>query len=262
MPSSPHPVRIGCSGWSYPDWRGRFYPQGVPQRAWLAYYAERFGTVEVNNTFYRLPKRSMAEQWDAQTPAGFLFTIKVSRYLTHIKRLLPAKGGGVERLLEPLQPLVESGKLGPLLWQLPPDFERDDERLAGALDRAPRCRNAIEFRHPSWFTPDVYSLLAERDAALVVGDDPERPFQPRRLTAGWTLIRLHRGSRGRGGRYSEAELDTWRRRIAQWRRRAEVLAYFNNDTRAHAVANARHLASSFEPSPSRGKRTGITERTR
>jgi len=218
--------------------------------------------VEVNNTFYRLPKRSMVEGWDAQTPSGFLFTIKVSRYLTHIKRLLPAKGGGVERLLEPLQPLVDSGKLGPLLWQLPPDFERDDERLAGALERARGLRHAVEFRHASWFAPDVYALLAEHDAALVIGDEPERPFQAHRLTAGWTLIRFHRGSRGRGGRYSNSELDTWRRRISQWRRRAEVIAYFNNDSRAHAVANAAQLAASFDPWRPGGKQTGTADRTR
>jgi uncharacterized protein YecE (DUF72 family) len=179
------------------------------------------------------------------TPGHFLFTVKISRYLTHVKRLKGA-AEGVERFLAPLATLVESGKLGALLWQLPPDFRRDDERLASALDLVPGQRNAVEFRHPSWFDDDVYSLLRERDAALVIGDHPERTFQTRTLTATWTLLRLHYGSRGRRGNYSGSELDTWRRRIASWRSGTEVFAYFNNDWQAFAVRNAERLASSFK----------------
>ena len=183
----------------------------------------------------------------ALTPSEFVFTVKMSRYMTHIKRLRePAER--VRRFFEPLGPLTDSGKLGPILWQLPPDFKRDDERLAAALDLVADRRNAIEFRHPSWFAEDVYALLRERGAALVIGDHPERPFQPRILTANWTLIRFHHGGRGRNGNYSDSEIDTWRRRIASWRPRAEVFAYFNNDWSAYAISNATRLARSFEGS--------------
>ena len=209
------PVHIGCSGWSYPDWRGRFYPEGLPQSRWLAHYAERFGTVEINNTFYRLPSASAVEQWVEQTPPGFVFTVKASRYLTHVKRL-KTNSQYVKRFLDPLAPLIEAGKLGAVLWQLPPTMKRDDERLAHTLELASACRNAVEFRHESWFADDVMSLLSERRAALVIAERHGMDDQPRTLTTGWTLVRLHRG-RGRDGNYSKAELDTWRRRIAQWR---------------------------------------------
>jgi uncharacterized protein YecE (DUF72 family) len=200
--------------------------------------------VEVNNTFYRLPAEKSVEQWVERTPPEFVFTVKASRYMTHVKRLRNLSEG-VRRFLEPLSPLLASGKLGPILWQLPPDFQRDDERLAATLELVSDRRNAVEFRHPSWFHDDVYSLLREQRAAIVIGDHPERPFQPRLLTADWTLIRFHYGARGRKGNYSDAELDRWRRRIAAWRSRAEVFAYFNNDWSAFAIANATRLARSF-----------------
>lgn len=200
--------------------------------------------MEVNNTFYRLPSPTSVQRWVADTPPGFLFAVKVSRYLTHVKRLKSIESG-VERYLEPLEPLRDAGRLGPLLWQLPPGFSRDDERLAAALDLISDRRNAVELRHPSWFAKDVYALLSERGAALVIADHPERAFQTRTLTADWTLIRFHYGARGRDGNYSDSELDTWRRRIARWRARTEVFAYFNNDWSGHAPANAARLASSF-----------------
>ena len=243
-------VRVGCSGWVYKDWRGPFYPERLPQREWLRAYAERFDTVEVNNTFYRLPTRSMAERWVEETPPGFAFAVKGSRYLTHIKRLreMPER---LNRFFEPLEPLVEAGKLATTLWQLPGNFERDDDRLDGAI-RALASRpgrHAFEFRHPSWFTSAVYERLREADAALVIGDDPERPFAKREITASWTYLRLHRGSRGRRGRYASGELDTWRRRIAAWRARVDVYAYFNNDWEAFAPANATELGAALNALP-------------
>jgi uncharacterized protein YecE (DUF72 family) len=234
------PVRIGCSGWNYKDWREAFYPKGVPQSRWLEYYASEFDTVEVNATFYRLPTRETVANWVEQTPDGFQFAIKASRYLTHVKRLreLPK---GIGRFSERLEPLLETPKMGPVLWQLPPGFKRDDDRLAEALEALPRWRHAFEFREPSWFAPDVYAALREHGVALVIGDHPKWPFQARELTADWTFVRLHYGNRGRRGNYSEAELETWKRRIAAWRRKAEVLVYFNNDWEAFAVRNARWL---------------------
>jgi uncharacterized protein YecE (DUF72 family) len=232
------PVHIGCSGWVYPHWRERFYPEGVPQRAWLGYYAERFDTVEINNTFYRLPSESAVRGWVEQSPDGFCFAVKVSRYMTHIKRLTMVERG-MKRFYEPLDPLVGSGKLGPLLWQLPANFHRDTERLAGALGALPPGRHAFEFRHESWFTDDVYGLLREHGAALVVGDESSRWVStPPVRTADWTYIRFHHGSRGRRGNYSKAEIETWARRIAQWRRDTEVYCYFNNDWEGYAIRNA------------------------
>jgi uncharacterized protein YecE (DUF72 family) len=233
-------VRIGCSGWNYADWRERVYPKGVPQRRWLEYYATLFDTVEINNTFYRLPARSAVSSWVESTPPDFLFAVKASRYLTHMKRLTDL-GRGVERFYERIEPLVESPKMGPVLWQLPENFHRDDERLAGALAGLPPGRHCFEFRHPSWFVPDVYALLREYDAALVIGDHPERPFQAHELTAAWTFIRFHYGRRGRNGNYSEKELETWGARIDEWRREAEVFAYFNNDWLGYAVKNGLRL---------------------
>jgi uncharacterized protein YecE (DUF72 family) len=234
------PVHIGCSGWNYPHWRERVYPKGLPARAWLEHYAKLFDTVEVNNTFYRLPSRSAVAGWVEQTPDGFIFAVKASRYLTHMKRLTDMEAG-VERFYERIEPLIESGKLGPVLWQLPGSFRRDDDRLAAALRQLPAGRHCFEFRHESWFAEPVYKLLRAHAVALVIGDHPERPFQTYELTAGFTFIRFHHGSRGRNGNYSASELDTWRRRIAAWRSSVEVFAYFNNDWEGFAVRNALAL---------------------
>ncbi len=233
-------VRIGCSGWNYADWRERFYPKGLPASRWLEYYARHFDTVEVNNTFYRLPNRSAVENWVKQAPRGFTFAVKSSRYLTHIKRLTNMDEG-VRRYYERIEPLTESPKMGPVLWQLPASFQRDDERLGNALAKLPKGRHCFEFRHQSWFCEEVYALLRRRRAALVIGVTPERPFQTFEMTASWTFLRFHYGERGRSGNYSQRELATWAERIAGWRERVEVYAYFNNDWQAFAPRNALEL---------------------
>jgi uncharacterized protein YecE (DUF72 family) len=234
------PVRIGCSGWNYTHWRERIYPEGLPARRWLAYYADLFDTVEVNNTFYRLPRRESVAAWVEESPPGFLFAVKASRFLTHMKRLTDMEQG-VRRFYERIDPLVRSPKMGPVLWQLPESFRRDRERLASALARLPAGRHCFEFRHPSWFCDDTYALLREHGVALVIGDHPERPFQTHELTVDWTFVRFHYGSRGREGNYSERELEDWAERIAGWRARADVYAYFNNDWNGYAVKNAAKL---------------------
>jgi uncharacterized protein YecE (DUF72 family) len=234
-------IRLGCSGWSYDHWREPVYA-GAPPRTWLARYAERFDTVEINSTFYRLPRRSAVAGWVDQTPDGFCFAVKVSRYLTHIRRLNEV-GRGLDLLLDRIQPLLDAGKLGPLLWQLPGNFARDDDRLAQALTGVPQdLRHCIEFRHPSWFVPAVMDILREHDVALVFGDHPERPFQTTERTAGWSFVRFHHGHRGRRGNYSDRELAAWARRIRAWARTGDAYAYFNNDWEAFAVKNAEHLA--------------------
>ena len=233
-------VRIGCSGWNYRDWRERVYPKGLGTGRWLEHYATLFDTVEVNSTFYRLASRDAVARWVEQTPRDFVFAAKASRYLTHMKRLTDLEQG-VDRFYERIEPLTESGKLGPVVWQLPESFHRDDERLAAALRTLPRGRHCFEFRHPSWFAEEVYALLRRHDVALVIGDHPQRAFQSYEHTATWTFVRFHHGRRGRRGNYSDTELDEWAERIAAWRRSVEVLAYFNNDWEGFAVRNGAAL---------------------
>jgi uncharacterized protein YecE (DUF72 family) len=233
-------ARIGCSGWNYADWRGRLYPKGVGTGRWLELYAEVFHTVEVNSTFYRLAKPDAVRRWLEQTPDDFVFAVKASRYLTHVRRLRDLRDG-VERFYEAIEPLASSPKMGPVLWQLPANFRRDDEVLARALEGLPGGLHCFEFRHESWFTRPVYDLLRRHGAALVIGDHPERPFQTHEMTADWTFIRFHYGHRGRRGNYSRTELDEWAERIRRWKRRRTVFAYFNNDWRGFAVDNARYL---------------------
>lgn len=224
----------------YDDWRGRLYPEREPKRRWLELYAERFDTVEVNSTFYRLARRGGVAGWVAQTPEGFLFAVKASRYLTHVRRLVGI-GDGIRRFYEPLEPLIEVGRLGPVLWQLPENFHRDDRRLQGWVDALPAGPHTIEFRHESWFVPEVFAVLRSRGVALTIGDHPRRPFQSYEATADWRFVRFHRGRRGRDGNYSATELQRWARRIAQWRRQTDVYAYFNNDWNGFAPANALYL---------------------
>jgi uncharacterized protein YecE (DUF72 family) len=235
-------VRVGCSGWNYASWREEFYER-LPARLWLEHYAKHFDTVEVNSTFYRLPNRNAVANWERTAPPGFLFAIKASRYLTHVKRLLDLDAG-LDRFYDRIEPLLRSPKMGPVLWQLPPTFKRDDDRLAGALARLERTneRHCVEFRHPSWFAEDVYALLRAHGVALVIGDRPEvHSFQTHELTAGWTFVRFHYGSRGRRGNYSEAELREWAARIREWSDTVDVFAYFNNDWEVFAVRNALRL---------------------
>jgi uncharacterized protein YecE (DUF72 family) len=207
----------------------------------LQSYAQFFDTVEINNTFYRLPFETSVARWVAETPPHFLFAVKASRYLTHIRRLTDL-GGGIERFYERLEPLIRTPKFGPVLWQLPANFRRDDERLAAALAALPPGRHCFEFRHASWFADPVYDLLRRHQAALVIGDRPEvKEFQTDELTTDWTYVRFHYGSRGRGGNYSERELEEWARRFEDWSREVEIFAYFNNDWELFAVRNALWL---------------------
>jgi uncharacterized protein YecE (DUF72 family) len=234
------PVRIGCSGWNYRDWRERFYPRGLPAHRWLEHYAERFDTVEVNATFYRLPNRDAVARWAEQVPEGFCFAVKASRYLTHVKRLTDV-GEGMARFYERIEPLRDAGRLGAVLWQLPVNFHRDDERLAGLLDVLPPGRHAVEFRHESWFADAVLRALRRHGVALVLGDHPERRFQRDAATARFRYNRLHYGARGRRGNYSPGEIEDWAQQVHRWRASTEVFVYFNNDWEGFAPRNAAAL---------------------
>jgi uncharacterized protein YecE (DUF72 family) len=218
---------------------------GVPARRWLECYAERFDTVEVNSTFYRLPRRDAVANWVRQTPDGFAFAVKASRYLTHVRRLADMESG-VARFYERIEPLRTGARLAVVLWQLPENFHRDDARLGDALARLPDGRHAFEFRHASWFAEPVYDLLRAHGAALVVGDTPQRPFQTRVRTAPWSYVRFHYGHRGRRGNYSQAELERWAQTVADWTDEGDVYAYFNNDWEGFAPRNAAALRRMLE----------------
>ncbi len=192
-----------------------------------------------------------------QTPPDFVFAVKASRYLTHVKRLLDIRDG-IARFYDPLEPLVSSGKLGPVLWQLPENFHRDDERLEAWLELLPRGRHTIEFRHASWFVPEVMDRLRSSQVALTLGDHPERPFQTHEATSTWRFVRFHYGARGPTG---TTPSPSSRSGAAphRWRRTEEVYVYFNNDWNGYAPENARTLirpaSAGGDPASSTGSRS-------
>jgi uncharacterized protein YecE (DUF72 family) len=237
------PVLIGTSGWQYRHWRDRFY-RGVPQKRWLEHYADRFETVESNNAFYMLPQRSTFEAWAERTPDDFVMAVKVSRYLTHIKRLAdPAEP--VERFAGRAAGL--EGKLGPVLLQLPPTMRVDTTRLVDTLDRfPPAMRVAVEVRHPSWDTDEVRTILTDRQVALCLADR-RGPLQPLWRTASWGYLRFHDGRAHPRPCYGRTALDTWARRIAEyWDAADDVFVYFNNDPEGCAIRDARLFARAVE----------------
>ncbi len=226
-------IRIGTSGYNYPEWRGSFYPEKFPTGKMLPYYAERFSTVEINYTFYRMPNARTIAGWVAETPEGFAFTLKAPQRITHFARL--------REIADPLQYFLDTTaglgpKLGPVLFQLPPSFKKDPARLGGLLDRLPAgLRCALEFRHESWFADDVYERLRAANAALCVADT-EDTTTPIEATADWGYLRL----RDQG--YTEADLEAWSRRIgelgARWR---DVFVYFKHEEAGAGPAFARRL---------------------
>ncbi|MFE7777576.1 DUF72 domain-containing protein [Streptomyces sp. NPDC057445] len=232
------PVLIGTSGWQYKDWRGEFYPEGVPQRLWLEEYARHFVTVENNNVFYRLPEPKTFADWRERTPDGFVLAVKASRYLTHIKRLRDPEEP-VRRLLSHAEGLKE--RLGPVLLQLPPGLRSDPGALDATLACFPsRVRVAVEPRHESWWTDEVRDVLKSRGAALCWADRGSRPVTPLWRTADWGYVRLHEGRAEPWPRYGRQALSAWAGRIADaWPDRADVFVYFNNDPGGAAVRDAR-----------------------
>jgi uncharacterized protein YecE (DUF72 family) len=229
-------VLVGTSGWQYRDWRGRFYPKDLTQRKWLAYFSERFPTVEVNNTFYNLPREETFVAWREASADGFVLGIKASRYITHIRRLRePADP--VELLWSRCQ--VLGAKLGPVLFQLPPNFAADLDRLEALIGALPKeMRAAVEFRHPSWKVDAVHRVLDDAGCALVLADRPGARVDPT-VTGGWSYIRFHQGSAA-GPDYSRDKLRRWTERIAGLPA-SEVYVYFNNDPGGAAVRDARTL---------------------
>lgn len=235
---------IGTSGYNYPHWRGAFYPEDLPSRQWLSFYAGHFNTVELNVTFYRLPLAKTFANWHDNTPPEFRFAVKGSRTITHIKRLRDAA--------EPLAAFFSRAeslkeKLAVVLWQLPPGLRGDAElladfcRLLKANNAARSARHAFEFRHDSWFNPEVYEILRQNNFSLCIADSPRWP-QSLEATADFVYIRFHGSKKLYTSSYTEEELRIWGRRIREWLEGGrDVYAYFNNDAGGWAVANARQL---------------------
>lgn len=236
-------VYIGCSGWNYKDWRGKFYPEKLAQKNWLEFYSRKFNTVEVNNTFYRFPRDSNLVKWKETAPSGFNFTLKGSRYITHMKKLKEVSGS-VEDFHRAAHVLGE--KLSCILWQLPPNLHRDDERLknfCNFLD--PQDKNVIEFRHLSWYHPEVYEILSSYNLSFCSISSPDFPDELI-TTNKIGYIRFHgEGKNWYDYYYTSDQLKTWRDKILQ-ADLEEVYLYFNNDIGANAVENAMQLKKLFE----------------
>jgi uncharacterized protein YecE (DUF72 family) len=235
------PVLVGTSGWQYRHWRGAFYPEGVPQRRWLEYYAGRFATVENNGTFYRLPAREVFEQWQARTPDGFVMAVKASRYLSHIRRLRdPAEP--VRRMLGAFAGLKD--RLGPVLIQLPPGMKADPVLLDQALSQfPPDVRVAFEPRDVSWWSDRTHEVLAAHGAALCWADRAGEAVTPLWRTTNWGYLRFHEGTADPWPRYADHALRDWAERVGRaWPGTAPVYAYFNNDQSGAAVVDAAAFA--------------------
>jgi len=235
-------IIVGTSGWQYRDWRSVFYPAKLASRRWLEYYTDRFHAVEVNNTFYRLPPRSTFAEWRRRTPEDFEFAVKMSRYLTHIRRLRdPVEP--VSRFMTAASGLGE--KLGPVLFQLPPTLTADAEVLDAVLSRLDgRARVAVEPRHPSWWDERIRTTLGRHGAALCWADRDGRPVTPLWRTADFGYLRMHHGMARPRPRYGRAAIRSWVDRVSStWTPDERVYVFFNNDHRGAAIVDAIEFAA-------------------
>ncbi len=230
---------IGTSGWHYEHWRGLFYPEELPKARWLEFYARHFATVEINSSFYRLPSENAYAGWYESSPAGFTFAVKVSRYITHIKRLKDT-GEAVDKFIKRARGLKE--KLGPLLYQLPPNMHRNDEVLEAFLAALPRgFKHVFEFRHQSWFEDGVLETLHKYNAGFCVFDMPFLDC-PVAATADFAYIRFHGSTALYSSNYSDKELAHWAEKIKELAGGLKAAyVYFNNDAEAFAIKNATTL---------------------
>ncbi len=231
-------VRIGTSGWVYNHWRGVFYPKDMPTSKWFSYYSHEFDAVEINNSFYRLPSAEMFDKWRQQAPSSFLYAVKASRYLTHMKKLKDPE--------EPLHTFFEradhlGNTLGPVLYQLPPRWKVNLPRFEHFLSVLPKgYQHVVEFRDASWLIEDVFRLMQQYGVAHCIHD--MQPLTvPLRVTAPPVYVRFH-GDSKLGGSYGDETLTTWAERAAGWHADGlPVFAYFNNDVGGYAIKNAKRL---------------------
>ncbi len=237
---------IGCSGFYYSDWKSKFYPEDLPKKKWLEYYSEHFNTVEINNTFYKMPEKKDLDKWKTHTPPDFKFTLKANRYFTHQKKLHVD-----DDFKEQFHNFMElahgmENKLGSVLWQLPGNLHKNLEKLndfCGLLNKD--NLHVIEFRHESWFDEDVYDLLTENKVALCVISAPGNLPEVSKATSKLAYLRLHGKKDWYRYHYSEKELKAWEERLKKLKNVNELFVYFNNDYNANAVENAKTLKSLF-----------------
>src|SRR3569832_2771777 len=236
--ASPGLVRIGTSGWHYDSWRGPFFPEALRAKDQLRYYASQFGTAELNGVFYRTPSAEAVQRWYTETGSDFVFAWKASKFITHWKRLKDAANSLA--LLEDRLSLLRE-KAGPVLFQLPPNFEADEKRLDAFLDLLTRKhRYCFEFRHPSWYATRILRLLESRNVALCLSDHHDAPA-PWERTADFVYVRgLGPGGRYRG-RYASSTLGQWVKRVRAWQKRHDIYVYLDNDQKSAAPADARIL---------------------
>jgi uncharacterized protein YecE (DUF72 family) len=230
-------VRIGTSGWVYNHWRDIFYPAELKQAGWFAFYSQKFNTVEINNSFYRLPSAEMFAAWREQAPPGFLYAVKASRFLTHLKKLKDPEPA-LKSFFDNTAQLGE--KLGPVLYQLPPHWHANLPRFESFLAALPQgYLHVVEFRDPSWLVEDVFRLMEQYQVSHCLHD--MRPLEiPLRITGPIVYIRFH-GDPQHAGDYPRNSLDIWAHRINDWRQHGDVYAYFNNDVSGYALKNAQEL---------------------
>ncbi|MBM3118289.1 MAG: DUF72 domain-containing protein [Chloroflexi bacterium] len=231
---------IGTSGWHYEHWRGLFYPEKLAKSKWLEFYAHHFTTVELNNSFYHLPSEKAFVNWHESSSKGFVFAVKVSRFITHIKRL--------RNVEEPLRNFLSRAdslwdKLGPLLYQLPPNMKRNDKILEAFLAiLPPQYRHVFEFRHDSWIDDGVFDILRRHNSGLCVFDMPDFTC-PVVATADFAYIRFHGSAGLYWSCYNDDELSDWAKMIVELGKNLKaVYIYFNNDAGAYAVRNAKTIA--------------------
>jgi len=231
-------VHIGTSGWHYKHWLGLFYPEKLPPKEMLNFYVQHFDTVELNNSFYHLPADSTFDTWWQKTPHRFLFSVKASRFITHMKKLKDPESSTKKFFLAVAH---LSDKLGPILFQLPPRWQLNVERFSDFLVSLPSDHQYVfEFRDASWHVPEVYKLLRQHNAAFCIYDFAGNPT-PLEITANFTYLRFHGANYS--GSYSDGQLRDWAEKINDWRKRLrDVYVYFNNDIGGHAITNAKELS--------------------
>lgn len=235
-------IHIGTSGWSYDHWKENFYPKGLKSREWLNYYSDFFSTVEVNSTFYHSPKESTIQSWYAQVPQEFLFSIKANRYITHLKRLNDC-AESLEFFYKNIKDL--KSKTGPILFQLPPSFKINKDRLVEFTHLLnDKYLHVFEFRHQSWYIDEIYELLSKKKIALCI-TDLNGSLSPEEITADFTYLRLHGPQKAYQGSYGKAKLKWWKKKIEKWSSNTSVYCYFDNDEKGFAVKDAGMLKSFF-----------------
>jgi len=237
---------IGCSGFYYSDWKGKFYPADLAKNKWLEYYAGQFNTVEINNSFYRMPSVKILQGWKDKTPEGFRFTMKANRYFTHVKKL--KADDDFRRMLDTFQETVLhlDHKLAGVLWQLPGNLHQHTDALYSVcklLDKS--IRHVFEFRHDSWFNEETYEVLAQQDVSICMLSAPDNLPEEVRATNRTAYLRFHGKSSWYDYNYSHAELNDWKERLAKLKQIDQLFVYFNNDYNANAANNALYLNSLF-----------------